>query len=76
MSALYYDAHSVCLKNRDRGLRGDEFAFRDNIHNVIGETRFTAGSSHRNRGALHSGCERERCRELSRHAGERWPGRI
>ena len=44
MSALYYDAHSVCLKNRDRGLRGNEFAFGDNVHHVIGETRFTAGS--------------------------------
>lgn len=43
-SAFYYDAHSVCLDDGDGRLRGDEFAFGDNIYNVVSETRFAAGS--------------------------------
>src|ERR1700757_4806271 len=64
-SALYYDAHPVGLDDGDRCLRGDEFAFGDDINHVIGETRFAARSQHSDCGALHSGGERERGRELS-----------
>jgi hypothetical protein len=76
-SCAFYDhAHSVGLDNGDWCLRDDEFAFGDNIDNVIGETRFAARAQNGDCGALHSGRERERSRELSRHAGKRWAGRI
>jgi hypothetical protein len=55
-------------------LRRDEFAFGDNVENVISETRFasrrynavTACPSYRR--------ECERGREMTRRAGERWSG--
>ena len=74
--ALHHDSHSVGLDDGDWCLRRDEFAFGDNIDNVIGETRFAARSQDGDRGALRSGRERERSRELSRRASQRWARRI
>ena len=42
--AFHYDAHPVSLDDGDRCLWRDEFAFGNNVDNVIGETRFAAWS--------------------------------
>jgi hypothetical protein len=54
---LHYNSHTVALDNGDWCLRGDEFAFGDDIDNVIGKPRFAARALDRDRGALHSRVE-------------------
>ena len=66
--AFYHHPHSVCLDYGDWCLRGNEFAFGDNIDDVIGEAGFAARSQNRDGGALRSGREREGSSELSWHA--------
>ena len=66
--AFYHHSHSVSLNYDDWCLRGDEFAFGDNIDNVIGEARFAARSQNRDCGTLHSGCDREGSSKLSWNA--------
>src|SRR5262249_2020489 len=68
--ALNHDAHSVGLNHGHCSLRRNAFAFGENIDNMIGKTRLAARSQNRDCGALHSRCERERSRELSRYACE------
>src|SRR5438105_4420282 len=75
-TALHHHAHSVSLDHRDRCLRSNEFAFGDNIDNMIGEACFSAWPQNRERGALHSGHQSERSRKFARHAGQRWARRI
>src|SRR5260370_623208 len=74
--ALHHHSHSVGLDHRDGCLWGDEFAFGDNIDNVVGETRFAAWSQNGNCGALHPRRQRKRSGELPRRTGERWARRI
>jgi len=75
-TALYHHAHSVGLDHRDRCLWRNEFAFGDNIDNMIGEAGFSAWSQNRERRALHSGHQREWSRKFAWHAGQRWAWRI
>src|SRR4029434_7378370 len=57
--AFHDDSHPVSLNHRDRRLRSNEFAFGDNIDEVIGETRLAAWSQDGDCGALHSRRQRE-----------------
>ena len=73
--AFYHNAHPISLDDSHGGFPGDEFAFGDDIDDVIGETCFAAGSQYGDGCAMHSGRKRQCGCEVSRRAGQRWSGR-
>lgn len=70
-STFHDNAHSIGLDDGDWGSRGDEFAFGDDIDNVISKTRLAARSQDGHSSAMRSRRQRECSRELSRYSGQR-----